>query len=188
MRTALDRLYMAGGALAALFLVLICALVTAQVILNLIDMTASALTGSAFGLTIPSYSDFAGFFLAASSFLALAYTFRDGAHIRVSLMLQALPPFWQWLCDLLSVAIALAFAAYFTWYAGLLALESWEYGDVSTGMIPVALWIPQSAVVLGLAVLTIALLDDLVALLARREPSFAGKDDGVLAEAGSRAE
>jgi len=36
--------------------------------------------------TIPSYSDFSGFMLAAATFLAMPYTFRSGGHIKVSLV------------------------------------------------------------------------------------------------------
>ncbi|MEI8632394.1 TRAP transporter small permease subunit [Vibrio sp. PP-XX7] len=43
------------------------------------------MVGRWFGVIIPSSDDFAGFLLAASSFLGLAYTFRAGGHIRVSL-------------------------------------------------------------------------------------------------------
>ena len=57
--------------------------------LNLIDRISSLLTGQAIGLTIPSYADFTGFFLAASSFFALAHTHREGGHIRVSQMAWA---------------------------------------------------------------------------------------------------
>ena len=64
--------------LAATFIAAICLLVFAQVLLNLVDRIAKMTTGAAIGLAIPSYADFTGFFLAASSFLALAYTLREG--------------------------------------------------------------------------------------------------------------
>lgn len=76
MRAALDFVYRAAGGLAAVFIVAIVAIVFAQVCLNLADKISVAMTGQGVGLTIPSYSDFTGFFLAGSSFLALAYALR----------------------------------------------------------------------------------------------------------------
>ncbi|NNK14741.1 MAG: TRAP transporter small permease, partial [Desulfofustis sp.] len=91
MRKFLDSLYLASGWAAAFFIAAICSLVVAQVCLNLIDRISGLITGTAIGLTIPSYADFTGFFLAAASFLALAHTLRQGAHIRVTLLISHLP-------------------------------------------------------------------------------------------------
>ncbi|MEQ8604737.1 MAG: TRAP transporter small permease [Marivibrio sp.] len=172
MRRALDRLYEVSGLIAAFFLILICTVVTAQVVLNTIDRIAGLLTGSAIGLVIPSYSTFAGLFLAASTFFALPYAFRRGAHIRVSLVLQALPPTAQRGCDVAAALIATLFSAFFTWYMGGLVQESLQFGDVTSGIVPVPLWIPQSAMTLGLAILTIACLDDFLTLMRGGEAAF----------------
>ncbi len=48
--------------------------------------------GRFFGVLIPSADDFARLCMAASSFLALAYTMRQGVHIRVNLLIDRLPP------------------------------------------------------------------------------------------------
>lgn len=183
MRRALDRLYQASGVLGALFLVAICGIVLAQVGANVIDALASWVTGSPIGLVIPSYADFAGFFLAASSFLALPYALRHGSHIRVTLLIQGLPDgvrrwFEVW-CALLGAAMA-GFAA---WYMVSLVAESWRFGDVSPGLVAVPLWLPQSGMALGLIVLAVALVDDMIAALRGRTPSYETAEaggDGVL--------
>ncbi len=186
MRRVLNRIYEASGLIAAAFLIGICAIVVAQVGLNTIDRLASLLTGQAIGLTIPSYSTFAGLFLAASSFFALPYAFRHGAHIRVSLVLQNLPPAAHRACDLAGALIATLFSAYFTWYMGALAGESLQFGDVTPGIVPVPLWWPQAAMTAGLAVLTLACLDDFLCLLAGREAAF-NADGQALMQRGEEA-
>jgi len=173
MRTALDRLYAASGALGAAFIVAICLIVLAQVGCNAIDAVIQLFGGEAIGLVIPSYAEFAGFFLAAASFLALAYTLRAGAHIRVLLVLQRLPAGVQRAAELWCVSAALSVSAYFTWYAWKLVAESFAYNDMSPGIVPVALWIPQAAMALGLSVLAIALLDELLSLLRGRPARYA---------------
>ncbi len=158
MRKALDLIYLAAGAMSALCILSICGLVTMQVIFNLI----TKLLGTQFAFTIPSYADFAGFLLAAASFLALAYTLKHEGHIRVTLFKDFLKGPWAHTVEIFTLTLASAAAVYMT-YAMIGHLhESISYGDVSTGIIPVPLWLPQSTLVIGLALFTLALVDDLI--------------------------
>lgn len=175
MRAFLDALYRASGWAAALFLVLICAVVTAQVALNAVDKVVAAFGGLPLGLTVPSYSDFTGFFLAAASFLALAPTLRAGGHIRVGLLVDRLPARPRRLVEVACLAAAGGTTLYAVRYVGGLAVESWHYGDLSSGLVPVPLWIPQAAMLAGLVVLAVAFVDDLVAVLSGRAPSYAAR-------------
>ncbi|TCS65903.1 TRAP-type C4-dicarboxylate transport system permease small subunit [Primorskyibacter sedentarius] len=182
MRTTLDFIYRASGGLAAFFIFAIVALVFAQVCLNLADKIAAAVTGNGVGLTIPSYADFTGFFLAASTFLSLAYALRAGGHIRVTLLLGRLPKKAQRGFEIFVVTVALAMSAYASWYLILLVYESFEYGDRSSGMVSVPLWLPQLPVALGLIILAIALLDELIGLLRGAPASWDGKGESLLSE------
>ncbi|MGH1416240.1 MAG: TRAP transporter small permease [Pelagimonas sp.] len=182
MRQALNTLYRLAGGLAASFIVAIVAIVFVQVCFNLADKVAAAITGTGLGLTIPSYADFTGFFLAASTFLALAYALREGGHIRVTLLLGRLPTPVQRRVEIIVVAIALAMSAFASWYIILLVHESFEYGDRSSGMVSVPLWLPQLPVAFGLIILTIALLDELVGLLRGLPASWDGKGENLLSE------
>jgi TRAP-type C4-dicarboxylate transport system permease small subunit len=182
MRHFLDRLYLFSGWLAAGFIAAICLLVVVQVCLNLIDRISTIITGTAIGLTIPSYADFTGFFLASASFLALAYTFRQGGHIRVTLLISHLPGKLATLLEFWCISVAAAITCYFTWYTALLVWESYEFHDLSPGMIAVPLWIPQSGMLLGLAILSLALIDELLCYLMGGQPSYAGKGENLLPE------
>ena len=182
MRRYLDGLYQTSGVIAATFLAAICALVVVQVILNAIDRVSTLATGSAIGLTIPSYSDFTGFFLTAASFFALAYTLREGGHIRVVLGIQKLDPVPRRFVELWCIGVAAALTAWFAWYAANLVVQSYTYNDLSPGMVPVPIWIPQLPIVLGLIVLLVALIDDFVTTLTGADPSYLGKQENLLAD------
>ena len=165
MRRTLDLIYAASGGLAALCILAICCLVSAQVGLNIL----ARLGGPQMSWTIPSYADFAGFLLAGASFLGIPYAFRHGTHIRVNLVISRLPAGPAWILEVLALAIASALLAYAAWYAFALTAESLHYGDMSTGMIAVPLWIPQTVMTAGLVVTTLGALDRLVeSALARR--------------------
>ncbi|MFK5926687.1 MAG: TRAP transporter small permease [Desulfuromusa sp.] len=180
LRQGLDKLYLASGWLAAASISVICLLVLCQVCLNAVDRLSGLLTGSAIGLTIPSYADFTGFFLAAASFLALAYTLREGGHIRVTLILTRLNEKLRHIFEIWSLLFCSAVAVYFTWYTFLLIRESYTYKDLSSGMIAVPIWIPQSTMLIGLLVLSIALIDTLISVILGNQPGYADAGESLL--------
>lgn len=155
MRKLLDGVYTGSGLLSAGLIAAICLLVTAQVVLNLVTKYGPFDVN----LTIPSYADFAGYMLAASSFLALAYTLTRGGHIRVTMVLNAMPARLRLVSESLCLALGAAIAGFASYYMYLLTHESYEFGDMSSGIIAIPLYIPQSAVLAGLVILTIALVD-----------------------------
>lgn len=180
MRTFLNRLYLWSGWCGAGFIAAICLLVVSQVALNLIDRVSTLLTGSAIGLTIPSYADFTGFFLAAGSFLALAYTLRQGGHIRVSLIISHLNPRVRHFFEIWCILLAAGVAIYFTWYTFSLTRESFTYNDLSPGMIAVPIWIPQSAMLAGLFILSVSLIDELFCALSGKTPTYVDAGEKLL--------
>ena len=143
-RAFLDGLYLAGGIVAALFLIAILILIVLQMI--------ARWTGEVF----PGAPDYAGYCMAAASFFAFAHALTRGAHIRVSILLNASGPCF---------AIATALAWYFAYFAGKTAYQSWRFNDISQGQDATPLWIPQMAMVIGAILLAVALTDNLVSVL-----------------------
>ncbi len=172
MRRILDAVY--DGALAAscLAMVAIAVLVLAQVLARVLDRALLLAGAAPLGLTIPSLSDFGGFLFVAGATLALPAALRAGGHVRVTLLLElGGARLRRWLDGLVLVA-ALALAGFATWHLGAQALDSWAFNAVSFGMVRVPLWIPQAVMTLGFALLMVALLDELVTLMAGRDPAF----------------
>ena len=172
MRKALNSLYQASTVLAACCLVAIAGLVVFQVFGRLLDGTRKFFGAEPWGLQVPSLAEIAGFLLVGASFLALAGTLRNGDHIRVSILLQAVPSSIGRFLNVWAVALACALACYFTWHAGWLAFDSYSYNETSYGIIPIPLVYPQIVMTLGLMVFSVSLFDDLVQILAAGEPSF----------------
>jgi TRAP-type C4-dicarboxylate transport system permease small subunit len=160
MRKTLDWLYTGSGILAGAFLVLIAALSLAQI------------CGRLLGFAAYSFDDFAGFCMAASSFLGLAHTYRRNEHIRVALLVERFSGGKRRLLEILCLAASTFLIGFFAWYAVDMALTSYSINDVSQGLVPVPLWVPQSGMALGLFIIFIALFDDLVAALAGGTPSY----------------
>jgi len=165
MRKILDKLYLGSGMLAGLFIILITIMILLQIV------------GRWFGIVIPSTEDFAGFFLAATTFLALAYTFRMGGHIRVTILVHLLKGKLQRFALALALLIFIVMIAYGVYYTGAFVYESWSFHELSQGYIAVPLWIPQLSMVVGLSVFLIALIDDLILVLSGNMPTFVGLEE-----------
>ena len=105
----------------------------------------------------------------------------------MTLFLQTLPRGLQRAFEIWAVGLAAAFSIYLSYYAVLLTHESYSYGDLSSGMVAVPIWIPQSAMTTGIIVLAIALADELFSLLRGQPASYDGKGENLLADAESVA-
>lgn len=169
----LQRLYDICGAIAGILILCICLLISAQIGLNAFGRLSPGLLPS----TIPSYADFSGFMLAGATFLALAHTLRAGGHIRVNLVTGRLPARMQVIAEGFALLAAILLVGYAAWFMVGLVQESLHYGDVSNGIIPVALWIPQSAAAFGVALLLVALMHTFVDLLRSGAPVLSTPDE-----------
>ncbi|MCY3878131.1 MAG: TRAP transporter small permease [Rhodobacteraceae bacterium] len=151
-RTWLDRLYLACGIIAAGSLILILVLVTLQMAARWI------------GEIFPGSSDYAGYFMASSTFFAFAYALNNGSHIRVNILLNALGRYRRWL-EVWCFGIASALSVFWSYYAIKSVVWSRKLGDISQGLDATPLWIPQLAMAAGSCVFAIALIDNLVRVL-----------------------
>ncbi|WP_386172512.1 TRAP transporter small permease [Sulfitobacter sp. R86518] len=157
LRRLFDFIYFASGALAAVSLVAILLLIVVQMV--------ARWTGEVF----PGAASYAGYAMAAASFLAFANALNRGAHIRVSVLLNALPAGPKRLLEIWCFGLAAAIAWYFTYYAYWFVYWSWKFNEVSQSQDATSLWIPQSVMVVGGGILAIALTDNLLYLIVKGE-------------------
>ena len=179
MRRALDTLYAAALWASALCLLAIGTLVGAQLAGRLLDGTLALLHLPRTDFVILSLAEICGYLLAAASFLALAGTLKSGNHIRVTMLLSLVGEGARRLLEIWAFGLAAAAAAYMTWQLATFAWVSFQFGDVSPGVIRVPLWIPQAGMALGAAILTVALADELVQVVWRGRPTFRAAEDAV---------
>jgi TRAP-type C4-dicarboxylate transport system permease small subunit len=156
LRRALDVLYLAGGVIAALCLIAILGIIVAQMMARW------------FGFTFPGATAYAGYAMAGASFFAFAYALNHGAHIRVSLLLNALGPKQKRL-ELFCFAAGALISSYFAFYAIRFVGWSIRFNELSQGLDKTPLWIPQSAMAAGAVLLALAFWDHLVRLIATGE-------------------
>lgn len=166
LRRALDSLYLLSGRLGAAFLAGIALAIIAQV------------AGRALGFTIDS-TETAGFCMAASTFLGLAFTFKQGGHIRVTLLIRYFPKKLRRIAELFCLAFTAAGLAYFTYWAADFVYFSYVFDEISPGLMAVPFWIPRSGMLLGLVIMTIAVIDEFVLVLMGALPNYEMNTDNV---------
>ncbi|MET1411469.1 TRAP transporter small permease subunit [Roseibium sp. HPY-6] len=159
MRGMLDGLYRLCGGIGALLIVAICLVVLIQVAFNLFDKISDVLFGKAIGLVLPSYAELAGYFLVAATFFALTNTLQHGVHIRVTMITQRLKPAWARIAEGWACLVGTLMSGYFAVWSYVLVYESWIYNDLSPGMLPIPIWLPQLPMAIGLTSLTICFAD-----------------------------
>jgi TRAP-type C4-dicarboxylate transport system permease small subunit len=159
-RGFLDRLYAVSGALAAACLAGVAAVMLAQAGLR----TA--------GFLFRGADDIVGWLCAGSAFLALGYTFRHGDLVRVSLLIDRLPPAARHGAEVACLCAALVVTGYSEWAAVSFVYESWKFNELAQGLIRIPIWMPQTTLVAGMLVLAIAVLDELVVVLRGGKPAY----------------
>jgi TRAP-type C4-dicarboxylate transport system permease small subunit len=160
MRKILDALYTGCGALAALFLGGIGALMMGQAVLR------------EFGVLVRGADDITAWFCAATAFLSLPHAFKNGDLVRVGLLLEGLDERKRRWFEIYSLLVAAAFVGYMAYAVSGYVVQSWKFNDLAQGLIKVPLWIPQTSLVVGAAVLFIAIIDELILVLRRTKPSY----------------
>ncbi|HEX6634294.1 MAG TPA: TRAP transporter small permease [Usitatibacter sp.] len=156
MRKFLDLLYESAGYVAAFFMIGVLAMVLASVV------------GRLAGFNLRGSDSYAGYCMAAASFLALAHTLKRGEHIRVMLFLERFDGRWRRPLEIWSHAAGAFFCALLAIYSVRLAWQSHLFHDVSQGNDATPLWIPQLSMAAGAIVLCIAMVDDFIRLLRGR--------------------
>jgi TRAP-type C4-dicarboxylate transport system permease small subunit len=170
-RRALDALYAVSGALAAVALAGTCVVMLLQV------------AGRELGLLFRGADDITAWLCAAAAFLALGHTFRKGELVRMTLLLDRLPPSVRWQAEVLSLSIAALVGGYMVYAVTRFVYESWQFNEVAQGMIKVPIWIPQIGFVVGVAIFFVAILDELVVVLRRQKPAYQVAEDDRRARA-----
>ena len=100
----LNKLYKFSGYVAAIFLIFVAVFI-------LIGISSRI-----FGFYIRGLAEYSGYCMAAASFFALAYTFVEGGHIRITLFLEKLSGLKKKIIETWCLSIASFFSGYLAFY------------------------------------------------------------------------
>lgn len=160
MKSPFDIIYKLTGAMAVLCLAMIGIVILADVALR------------QFGGQVKSSDDFAGFALVGTALLGLAPTYRRGEHIRVGIILERLTGNSRRMLEIAALAVACVIVGWATWWIWSFVYDSYRFGEISSGLVSIHLWVPQSIMLWGLGVLLLALVEDLIRVLLGKPASY----------------
>jgi len=122
-------------------------------------------------------TDFVTWSLVAATFVGSPYLLLTRGHVNVDVLPLALGPRPRWWLALASIVMALGFCALMTVLTANFWLQAWENRWVSDTMWRARLWIPYSAMPIGMAILSLQYMADLYCLVSGRELPFGIKPE-----------
>ena len=146
----LKILYRLSGYVAAFFLILVATFI---------------LTGIAsriFGFYIRGLAEYSGYSMAASSFLALAYTFGEKGHIRITLFLEKSKGNFRRILELWCLFVATFFSGFLSYYFIKMLIISIKFGERSEGADEILIWIPQLSLAIGSTIFFICVIHNFI--------------------------
>lgn len=159
-RRLLALAYGGAAALACISVLLIAVLMIGQSILR------------EFGVRTGAVNDVVAWLCAAAAFLGMPYAFKQGDFVRVTLLLERLPPAAARAMEVAALAVASVAVTYLAYWATRFTWESWRFNDMATGLLALPLWIPQTTFVIGAWLLAVAVLEEMVLVLRGGRPSY----------------
>lgn len=160
LRKALDALYTLAAWLAALSLALIFLLMMAQVAMREMN------------LQLLGADDIIAYLCVSTTFFALARTFKNGELIRVGIFIERAAPALRRAIEVGVLLLAAVVIGAITWFTLQDVLFSIEIEEVAQGSVAFPTWIPKSAMPLGAGILLIAIIEELLRVIAREAPSY----------------
>ena len=146
----LNKLYKFSGYIAAIFLVLVAVFIL------------TGISSRIFGFYIRGLAEYSGYCMASASFFALAFTFVEGGHIRITLFLEKLSGFKKKIVETWCLIIASFFSGYLAFYFIKMLIISYKFQERSEGADEILIWIPQSAVAIGSIIFFISVFHQLI--------------------------
>jgi len=146
----LKILYRLSGYTAAFFLVLVAGFIL------------TGITSRIFGFYIRGLAEYSGYSMAASSFLALAYTFGEKGHIRITLFLEKSKGNFRRILELWCLFVATFFSGFLSYYFIKMLIISIKFGERSEGADEILIWIPQLSLAIGSTIFFICVIHNFI--------------------------
>ncbi len=146
----LNKLYKLSGYIAAFFLILVAVFI-------LIGISSRI-----FNFYIRGLAEYSGYCMAAASFYALAFTFVEGGHIRITLFLEKASSVYKRFLEIWCLTIASIFSCYLSFYLWKMLFISYDFQERSEGADEILIWIPQTSVAIGSLIFFIAVVHQLI--------------------------
>ena len=151
----LRKLYNFSGFIASVFLIFVAVFI-------LIGISSRI-----FGFYIRGLAEYSGYCMAAASFFALAYTFVEGGHIRITLFLEKVSKTKKFFLEVWCLIISTFFSGYLAYYFIKMLIISYKFQERSEGADEILIWIPQMSVAIGSTIFFISVFHQFILIIKK---------------------
>ena len=152
----LNFFYRYSGYIASFFLILILVFIV------------TGIASRVFGFYIRGLTEYSGYSLATASFLALAYTFNENGHIRITLFLDKAEGGVLRFLSIWCLAISTFFSGFLAFYFIKMWIVSIQLSERSQGADEILLLIPQTGVAIGAIIFFVCILHNFLKLFIKK--------------------
>jgi len=152
-----DRCFSIGAILGALSLFAMIGLITVDVIGRKLGHS----TGVAFEIT--------GYLLLIAVFLGMAYTMKLGRHIEITLVTSRLSQRVRRRLRVATSVVGLAFIGWLFWFTLQNVIFSYTFKSVTRTALRTPMWLSESLVPIGLALLALAIIVQTIKLIKHNQ-------------------
>ena len=149
----LKATYKISGYIAAIFLLLVAVFIL------------TGISSRIFGFYIRGLAEYSGYSMAASSFFALAYTFYEKAHIRITLFIEKIENKRRRFAEIWCLLVGSFFSGFMAYYFVKMVIISIKFKERSEGADEIFIWIPQVSLAIGSVIFFICVFHHLVFLI-----------------------
>jgi TRAP-type C4-dicarboxylate transport system permease small subunit len=130
-------------------------------------IAAEAIARNVFATSLQVTDEIGGYLLVAMTFLSMSVAEAHGACHRVELIQARVGKKMRMISQIVFDLMSLGASALMTWQLTRLTLNSWRAEDVAPTPLQTPLWLPQSTMAIGMALLCFALLRTIIAKAKR---------------------
>ncbi len=142
----IDKLSLGGAYLSALFMVLIVLIIAVEIVLRSLFSTSTLIA-----------DEYSAYFFVGVVLSGLAFTLKENAHIRITLLTSILGETGRNFLDVLATIVAMAIISFAMYHAGIMVFESWQLGMRADSISETPIYISQIVMPLGLLMFNLQL-------------------------------
>ena len=154
----IEKISKIGAYISATFMLLIVAIISTEIFLR-----------SIFNKSLLISDEYSAYFMVASIFFGLAYTLREGKHIKITIITSRIKnKTVSLILDIVVYLIAFGISTFACYFAFLMVNETRTLDMRADSIAETPLWIPEISVFLGFLLLSLQLL----AMILRRIKNY----------------
>lgn len=141
-------------------------LVSAALILfAMLLVSAEVISRKFFNMPIPGQLELGELLMPPIIFLAIAYTQSTGGHVRMTIVIDHMPPAWRHAAEITVKILAIAVYAVLCFYSAKFAWRTWQFHDVTMSPPYFLIWPSAIMVPIGMFLVTLRVYLEVLHLL-----------------------